>query len=310
MARYGLVIDIKKCTGCYNCFLTCRDEHAGNEYPGYAAAQPMTGMNWIRVIEKERGQYPEVKVSYIPVTCMHCEEATCVKMAKAGEVYRRPDGIVMIDPVKARGKKEIVSTCPYRVIEWNEEAEVPAKCTMCAHMLDKGEKEPRCVESCPTGALAFGDLDDPRSEVAKLIASGRPAAMHPEFNLGEKVKYIDLPKRFIAGTVIRGDKGEAATGAKVTLSGNKEKKEVLTDGWGDFEFEGLEEYTDYIVTIKSKGYEAMELETKTFNDVYLGEIVLKALKKEVKKKPAKKGTVVKKGPVKKAVKVKKKRQKK
>lgn len=102
MARYGLVIDINKCTGCYNCFLTCRDEFAGNAYPGYSAAQPMSGMNWIKVLEKERGQYPKVKVNYIPLTCMHCEDATCVQMAKDGAVYKRPDGIVMIDPEKAK----------------------------------------------------------------------------------------------------------------------------------------------------------------------------------------------------------------
>ena len=139
MPRYGILIDITKCTGCYNCFLTCRDEFAGNDNGSYAAAQPMSGMNWMKVLEKERGQYPKVKVAYTPVTCMHCENAACIKAARDNAVYRRPDGIVIIDPVKAKGQKQIVSGCPYRVIEWNEEKQVPQKCILCAHMLDKGE---------------------------------------------------------------------------------------------------------------------------------------------------------------------------
>src|SRR5512136_2224779 len=194
MARYGMVIDINKCTGCYNCFLSCRDEFAGNEYRGYSAAQPMEGQNWIRVIEKERGKYPKVKVAYTPIPCMHCEDATCVAAAKDGAIYRRKDGIVLIDPEKSAGQKGLVSTCPYRVIYWNEEKQVPQKCTFCAHLLDKGWKEPRCVEVCPTGALIFGDLDDPNSEVAKLVASGKTEALHPEYGLKEKVRYIGLPK--------------------------------------------------------------------------------------------------------------------
>jgi Fe-S-cluster-containing dehydrogenase component len=109
MARYGMVIDISKCIGCYNCFLACRDEFAGNEYKGYASAQPMEGQNWIRVIEKERGQYPKVKVSYTPILCMHCDDAPCIKMARDGAVYKRADGIVIIDPVKAKGQKELIS---------------------------------------------------------------------------------------------------------------------------------------------------------------------------------------------------------
>ena len=222
MAKYGMVIDIKKCTGCYNCFLTCRDEFAGNDYPGYAVGQPMTGMNWIRLIEKERGQYPKVKVAYTPLICMQCDEAGCMKVAQGGAVYRRKDGIVMIDPEKAQGQKQIVNGCPYRVIEWNEEKQVPQKCIFCAHMLDKGEKVPRCVESCPTGALAFGDLDDPNSGVAQLIAGGGTEILHPEYGMKEKVKYLNLPKTFIAGTVVLGDvdevgKGSAASSGPVAV---------------------------------------------------------------------------------------------
>jgi len=275
MTRYGMVIDIDKCTGCYNCFLTCRDEFAGNEYKGYAAPQPMTGGNWIRLIEKERGQYPKVKVAYTPLTCMQCENAGCIKVAQNKAVYRRPDGIVIIDPVKAKGQKQIVDGCPYRIIEWNEELQVPQKCILCAHMLDKGEKVPRCVESCPTGALGFGDLDDPNSEASKRLASGESEVLHPEFGLKEKVQYIGLPKKFVAGTVVYGDKDEVAVGIEVVLEGNGEVRKAKTNGFGDFEFEGLADNTDYTVKVEAKGYKAKSVKARTQKDLTLDEIVLK-----------------------------------
>jgi Fe-S-cluster-containing dehydrogenase component len=275
MARYGMVIDISKCIGCYNCFLACRDEFAGNEYKGYSAAQPMEGQNWIRVIEKERGQYPKVKVSYTPILCMHCDDAPCIKMAQDGAVYRRADGIVIIDPVKAKGQKELVSSCPYRVIEWNEREQLPQKCTLCAHMLDKGEKEPRCVETCPTGALIFGDLDDPESEVARLIASGKTEMLHGGYDIKEKVRYMGLPGKFIAGTVIYGDRDECAEGVMVALSRGGERQEVKTNAFGDFEFEGLVDNTEYTIGISAGGYKEQTMAVRTQKDIYLGEISLK-----------------------------------
>jgi Fe-S-cluster-containing dehydrogenase component len=275
MTKYGMIIDTSKCTGCYNCFLTCRDEFAGNDNGKYAAAQPMSGMNWMRIIEKERGQYPKVKVAYTPVMCMHCENAGCIKVAKDNAVYRRPDGIVIIDPVKAKGQKQIVNGCPYRVIEWNEEADLPQKCILCAHMLDKGEKVPRCVESCPTGALVFGDLDDPKSEISKLTASGKTEVLHPEYGLKEKVRYIGLAKKFVAGTVICGDIDEVAVGAKVSISGNNGEQVIKTNGFGDFELEGLADNTDYVVKIEMSGYQAKTVKVRTAKDTYIGEIVLK-----------------------------------
>jgi Fe-S-cluster-containing dehydrogenase component len=275
MARFGMVININKCTGCYNCFLTCRDEFAGNDYPPYAAAQPMTGMNWIKVLEKERGQYPKVKVAYTPVTCMHCDNAGCIKVAQNNAVYRRPDGIVIIDPEKAKGQKQIVNGCPYRVIEWNEEKQIPQKCILCAHMLDKGEKVPRCVESCPTGALVFGDLDDPGSEIAKLVASGTTEIMHPEYGMHEKVSYINLPRKFIAGTVIYGDIDECASGITAKLSTDGILKETRTNGFGDFEFEGLADNTSYSIKIEAPGYKPKTLKIKTQKDTFLGEIILR-----------------------------------
>jgi Fe-S-cluster-containing dehydrogenase component len=274
MPRYGMVIDLNKCTGCYNCFLTCRDEYVGNEFPGYSAAQPPAGQNWIRVTERERGQYPKVKVAYTPIICMQCESPNCMKMAYDNAIYRRKDGIVIIDPVKAKGQKQLVSACPYRVIEWNEELQVPQKCTFCAHLLDAGDKEPRCVESCPSGAMVFGDFDDPKSEVSKLLASGKTEILHPEYGMKEKVSYISLPKKFVAGTVIFGDKDECAGGVKVTLSSGADKKTDTTNNFGDFEFEDLPDNKQFEVKIESSGYKSLTLGAKTSSDVYLGVIKL------------------------------------
>ena len=275
MAKYGMVIDLRRCNGCYNCFLACRDEHCGNDYPPYSAAQPYTGQYWMRVIEKERGKYPKVKVSFTAVPCMQCENATCIGASSNGAVYSRPDGIVIIDPEKAKGQKEVVSACPYRVIFWNEEKKLPQKCTFCAHLLDKGWKEPRCVEVCPTDALIFGDLEDRDSQISKAVASQGLEDFHPEYGLKTRVHYIGLPKRFIAGSVICSDKeDEWAENVDVTLIDKTAKKTVKTDNFGDFEFEGLQPESEYSINIEYEGYAPREFHVRTKTDVYLGEIVL------------------------------------
>ena len=275
MPRYGMIMDVTKCNGCYNCFLACKDEFCGNEFPPYSASQPMTGHFWMKMVEKERGKYPRVKVAYTAIPCQHCENATCVKLAQDGAVIKREDGIVIIDPVKARGHKETLNHCPYRVIYWNEDQQLPQKCTLCAHLLDQGWKEPRCVEACPTGALVFGDLADPESEIAKLIASGKTEVLHPEYGLQEKVRYIGLPKRFVAGSVVFGDTDECAEGVKVTLTAEGEKKTVLTNNFGDFEFENLAIDQEYTVKVEAPGYKSQTFKVKTNIDVYLGDIFLK-----------------------------------
>jgi Fe-S-cluster-containing dehydrogenase component len=277
MSRYSILIDVNKCNGCYNCFLSCRDEHYGNDYPGYSAAQPLNGQFWMQVNEIERGVYPKPKVSYIPKPCMHCEWAPCLAASKDGAVYRRDDGIVMIDPEKAKGQEAIVNACPYRVIFWNAEKQIPQKCTMCAHRLDEGEKMPRCVESCPVEALVFGDLDDPNSQISKLAASLETESLRPEFGTDSLVQYVGIPKQFVAGEVVyKGNEGECAPGVKVTLTGGDQNREIETDLFGDFEFEGLDKNIKYQVLVSADGYADNTTEFTTFNDVNLGEIVLEA----------------------------------
>ena len=275
MARYGMLIDSTKCNGCFNCFLACRDEYYGNDYPPYSAAQPLNGQFWMQVKEVERGSYPKPKLSYIPTPCMQCKEAPCKEAATDGAVYRRDDGIVIIDPVKAKGQEGIAKACPYRVIFWNQEEELPQKCTFCAHRLDEGAKLPRCVEACPTGALTFGDLDDPLSDIAKLADDLAVETLHPQFGTQPNVLYFGLPKRFIAGEVVLDDKQDECTqGIQIELSGPEGKQTTVSDSYVDFEFEGLSKNTAYTVTVSHGGYASQTFEVVTKKDINLGEIVL------------------------------------
>jgi Fe-S-cluster-containing dehydrogenase component len=208
MARYGIAIDVDKCTGCHSCFLACKDEFVGNDYLPVSAAQPSSGHTWIRLKEVEQGTGTKLKVDYVPILCQHCTSMACAAAAPKGAVYQRGDGIVIIDPEKAKGCREIVNACPYGAVYWNAESSLPQKCTLCAHMLDAGEKTTRCAEACPTGALVFGDLEDPGSPISKVLTekAGKLESLKPEFGTGPRVKYIKLPKVFIAGEILLSDK--------------------------------------------------------------------------------------------------------
>ena len=272
--KYGIVVDVANCTGCYNCQLACKDENCGEAHEGYTAAQPMTGQFWLHLSEIERGAYPKVKVSHVPKMCGHCDNPACMSQAENGAVYKREDGVVIIDPEKAKGQKDIVSTCPHRVIFWNEALQLPQKCDMCAHLLDKGYKEPRCVELCPTGALTFGDLNDPNSEVAKLVAEKAPESLNAAFGLNENVLYLNVPTKFVTGTVICKESDQCIKGAKVTLKGEGVETVVETSAFGDFWFDGLEKNTAFTVAIELDGAVKATFETRTLKDIDLGEIFL------------------------------------
>jgi len=208
---------------------------------------------------------------------MQCEDAPCIKAARDGAVYRRPDGIVVIDPQKAVGQKQLMTpeACPYGVIFWNDEKNLPQKCSFCVHRLEAGGL-PRCVLACPSECLKFGDLDDPGSEVAGLLRSSGAQVYHPEWQLKTGVHYIDLHKMtklFLAGTVVFGDTDECAGSVTVTLINGGSTKETITNTYGDFEFDGLETGS-YSVKVESVGYSSQTLDVELSTDVFLGEIVL------------------------------------
>lgn len=275
MTQFGMVIDVDRCIGCYNCFLACRDEHVGNDYPGVAAAQPDGGQKWIDVREHERGSFPKVKVSYVPVPCQHCADAPCITAGKGGAVYRRPDGIVMIDPEKAVGQRDIIASCPYGAVFWNDALNLPQKCTMCAHLLDEGWKEPRCAEVCPVQAIVFGDIGDPSKAVARLRAAPGTEDLRPDYGTKPLVTYRGLPRRFVAGEVVLADRGDvAAEGVTVVLRGGAGARTTTTDVFGDFEFEGVEVGGEYVLRVEHPGYRPRELPVSTHADANVGPVVL------------------------------------
>ena len=278
VARYALLCDVEKCTGCYACFLACKDEHVGNDHGSYAAPAS-EGQKWIDVKEIEYGTGDKVKVDYIPVMCQHCSAPACAKDAPEGAVYTRQDGIVLIDPQKAKGAKIIVDNCPYGAVYWNDELELPQKCTLCAHMLDSGAGTTRCVECCPTGALVIGDIDNPESDVSKLSArlGGCLESYKPMFGTHPQVKYCALPKPFIAGELAFSDRiDEPASGIHIKLiSMNFGKtRETVTDAFGDFIFKRLQSGGEYTLRINTPGYLKVENRIRLNAAQNLGTIML------------------------------------
>ena len=270
------VIDVGICNGCYCCQIACKDEHVGNDWTPYAKPEPDTGQFWLKLNEYVRGTVPKVKMHYVPVPCMHCDKAPCMPSCPVDALYKRNDGMVVIDPVKCTGCKNCVDACPYRVIYFNDDLNLAQKCTGCAHILDgKGGGEglpilPRCVDICPTGAIKFVDESTLTPAILK-----KAEVMKPELGTKPRVYYLNIPKKFVAGTVYDPIKKEVVIGATCSLSGNGSKKlSATTDGFGDFWFEGLKEGT-YSLTIEAKGFPSKTItKISTEKDVNLGDIAL------------------------------------
>ncbi|WP_165253019.1 4Fe-4S dicluster domain-containing protein [Adlercreutzia sp. ZJ304] len=254
------IFDHAKCNGCRNCQIACKDEHVDNDWSPYAKPQPDTGQFWTRINETVCGQVPKVKVSYTLETCMHCDNAPCIAAAPDA-VYKREDGLVIIDPEKSKGKAEIVDSCPYGAIFWNEELDIPQKCSGCAHLVDAGEV-PHCVDVCPHEAIRFGDEEDFADEI---LAS---TLLYPEREDDKpRVYYLNLPKRFLAGVVVDPEADEVIIGAKVTAE-NVDTNEVFvqkTDDFGDFWFTQVEK-SNWRVYVESEGYLTRVIEASTVEE--------------------------------------------
>lgn len=276
MPQYGMIIDLTRCNGCYNCQIACKDEFVGNDFLPYSKAQPLTGHFWMRIEEKERGQFPRVLMTYFPIPCQHCQaHPPCMKNSN-GAIYKRMDGIVLIDPEKSKGKKEILHSCPFGAIFWNDTHHLPQKCTFCAHLLDSGWKEPRCVEACPTQAILFGDLDDPQSPISEKRRSSEAKALWKRNDLNPRVLYVGLPNLFLAGTVVLKDVDECAKGAELTLYDKISgiSIETKSDIFGDFQFDGLLLGHLYKLVARVMGYHPYEMEIELKGDTTLKEIYL------------------------------------
>jgi Fe-S-cluster-containing dehydrogenase component len=199
--RLGIVIDTKRCMGCNSCTVICKQK---NGTP--------PGVFFTKVFTQEVGTYPSAKIKYQPMLCMHCDEPPCVDACPTGASYKREDGIVLVDQDKCIGCRSCIIACPYcaRYFDFgkangyypekgltefeksHQEGGVRgtvSKCTLCADMVDAGEA-PACVQVCPTQARIFGDLDDPNSEISRLIAARGGYQLHPDLGTNPSVFYL------------------------------------------------------------------------------------------------------------------------
>lgn len=247
----AFVFDAARCSGCHGCQIACKDEHCGNDWAPYAAPQPETGHFWCKVDQTTHGQVPRVRVEYRVSMCRHCEECAVAKAAPDA-AYRRDDGLVIIDPARAAGQKDLVDACPFGVVYWSEELGLPQKCTGCAHLVDAGEK-PRCVDACQTGGLRFGETEEFGSllDDAEMLAEGSDTK--------PRMYFLNLPKLFVAGNVWDKEADEIIEGAAVTLlnASGEPISSQKTDYFGDFEFKRLEAGT-YGIAIEADGFARVE----------------------------------------------------
>ncbi len=278
-----MIVDVARCQGCNNCFLACKDEHGGNDWPGYSRPQSYHGERWIELPCNERGQYPLIDVAYRPTLCTHCADAPCVTRS-GGAIYKRPDGIVLIDYAKAAGRRDLVDACPYGMISWSEESSAPQKCTLCAHLLDDGWSQPRCVQACGPGALSFVRGDD--AGFASLAAAGGLETLYSGGIEGTGVCYRNLARfdcSFIAGSVAVQEAGviDCAAGAIVTLTrigGATDGDPLLTavtDAFGDFKLDGLDpDGGEYQVQVAFNDFVPVRVTAVLDRSVNLGTIMV------------------------------------
>ena len=210
MTRWAMVIDLRRCVGCQTCTAACR--HANATPPG---------VQWRRVLDMEVGEYPNVKRAFVPVGCMHCDDPPCMEVCPSTATKKRADGIVTVDYDLCIGCAYCALACPYQARYRTDRAQfaygeatpaeemrsdparlgVATKCTFCVERIDAGiaagktpgvdpDATPACVNSCISQALQFGDIDDPESNVSRLLASHQHFRMHEELGTGPGVFYL------------------------------------------------------------------------------------------------------------------------
>jgi molybdopterin-containing oxidoreductase family iron-sulfur binding subunit len=223
MARWGMVIDLDKCNGCQACEVACRTEN-NIAVGGPQAARENRTISWMRVVAKTEGEWPDVRTRFIPRPCMQCDRPPCTAVCPVAATTLGSEGIVSQIYPRCIGCRYCANACPYTVKSFNWKGpEYPRstlpmlnpdvstrpvgvieKCTFCHHRLQKvrdqvraegrplqeGDYVPACAESCPTGAIYFGDLDNPEHRVAELVESPRAFRLLEELGTHPKVFYL------------------------------------------------------------------------------------------------------------------------
>ena len=177
--NYGFLIRNDRCIGCHACSTACKSE---NEVP--------LGVNrtWVKYVET--GAYPDVTRHFQVTRCNHCANPPCVRICPVTAMYQRDDGIVEFDPDVCIGCKACMQACPYDAIYVDPDSGTAAKCHFCAHRVEVG-LEPACVVVCPEHAIIAGDLDDPISEISRMIAASKVTVRKPEQGTSPKLFYTE-----------------------------------------------------------------------------------------------------------------------
>jgi Fe-S-cluster-containing dehydrogenase component len=225
--RWGMAIDLDRCTGCEACVVAC---HAENNLPLSDPDQAEKGraFHWIRVDRYYEGEFPDIRVKYMPVLCQQCDEAPCEPVCPVYATYHNAEGLNVQVYNRCVGTRYCANNCPYSVRffnwfepEWPEPlplqhnpdvavrpSGVMEKCTFCIQRIQRvkrdaqaenrgvadGDVKPACVQSCPAEAMTFGDLNDPESKVSRLAASGRATRLLEDLGTKPKVFYLQRGK--------------------------------------------------------------------------------------------------------------------
>jgi tetrathionate reductase subunit B len=180
--RLGMVIDLERCIGCHACTNVCKAEND----------VPLGGFrDWVEEHELASGT-DDVRPYFLPKLCNHCDEPGCLKACPTGAIYRRPDGIIDLDPNICIACQACMHGCPYGMTFYNASRRTADKCNYCAHRIDEGLR-PACVDICPSQCRIFGDLEDPDSPPSRYLATHETSVIREELGLGPNTYYVGLP---------------------------------------------------------------------------------------------------------------------
>ncbi len=185
--QFGMLVDLGRCIGCQACTVACKAE---NGVP--------LGVFRRRVRTFMTGAYPNPKRHFTPISCFHCEKPKCLTKCPEKAISKSPDGLVLVDKKKCTNKKRCLFACPYKNIFISPEDNKADKCTFCVHRVRRGVA-PACVQTCEGGALMFGEISDPNSEIAQAIKANGAKVLKPEAGTNPSLYYIGLEGEVEAG---------------------------------------------------------------------------------------------------------------